>query len=159
MRARLTLNWDPAAKIRDLPQAMGKAMEAAGRSWHTDVVPGHFEPGAAGRYNYQQRHRLYMIRKAKEKGHQKPLVWSGNMKAMVEGLVNFAVRGVNTVRCKVRMQGPRYLYQYRADLKQPDKSAEITRMTPAELDTVRRQVDENITAWMRQRTAPRVVEG
>lgn len=157
VRARMLVTWDPDTKLRDIASIVGERMEAELRNWHANVMGGHFAPGAPGRYSYKPRNRRYMIRKAKQKGHQNPLVWSGNLKAMVEGLFGISHRGQAPVRARLRLHGPRYLYQYRKDFQQPDKAAELTRLTPDELEAMRARVDAGLTEAVRRRTVQRVL--
>ena len=76
----------PTIKLRDMhPEAAMKELRPAAKQanmnvilfWHRLFLPTHFRTSAIGQYNYQPRTRRYSIRKAKLKGHQKPLVWSG----------------------------------------------------------------------------------
>jgi len=128
-----------------------------GIMWHTDMLPHHFTTDAARVYQYQPRVRKYMIKKARYKGHQRPLVWSGESMQMLMAArrVTSTAKGV-----RVSMLGPKHWYQYRIDLLQPDKTDEVTRTTADEEQRMQRAFDETVTkrtteiAEVQARSAP-----
>ena len=64
----------------DLPfvrRALRDMYLAVGRRWHRLIRPLHFQYGAAGKYGYMPRKRLYTKIKQEEYGHTKELVASG----------------------------------------------------------------------------------
>lgn len=66
---------------------MRKAYESALKWWYREVLPKHFEEGAATRYMgaYTRRAKGYLESKQKKWGHRKPMVWSGKMRAKILG--------------------------------------------------------------------------
>lgn len=126
----------------------------AGKHWHRRILPRHFEPGARGRYGYRPRKRLTQIKKARIKGHTRELEWSGDMKRMV--LRQSVVSGTR-YRARVRIKGPRYLYQYRKDFRQPDKAGELTTVTGDENRDMARVMHRVAVRRLRQAREQRVV--
>lgn len=53
------------------------AMEAGAANHHQQYMWRHFQPEAYRRYGYHDRTKAYVRRKLREKGHNRPLVWSG----------------------------------------------------------------------------------
>lgn len=68
--------------------------------WHARLLPEKFKVVAVSRYGFQQRAKGYMIAKARAKGHQKPLVWSGETQRQV-----LRKRDVRTVRARGASSG------------------------------------------------------
>ncbi|HEX8914417.1 MAG TPA: hypothetical protein VF796_18865 [Humisphaera sp.] len=147
---------------RALSAATKAALEAAVRHWHATYLPGHFELTANRRYEYKPRkgdgeppsvpkaylrkdgtagvrmvaNPAYSWRKRRQKGHNRPLVWSGNLESAAKHSVRLSVRRV-AAEDVVRASGtldlvPDYFYQYRPDLDQPDKADEAFRTTEDE---------------------------
>ena len=116
--------------------------EAIGRWWAERDLPKHFMPNARYIYGYQARKSSTIRRKHKDAakgkaimGGEVDLVWTGNMMK--------AVLGLQTIRSTpkkvdVIMYGPQYLWQYNKQAGAPDKAAEITKITPAEVEELNR---------------------
>lgn len=127
------------------PAAQREALEKALLFWHEKHLPRHFEPGAGGRYHYQQRAWRYNKKKMSAKGHMIPLVWTGDMMKRVTERVDISA----TARAaRAALHGPRYLYAYRKNAKQPDKTAEILAMTHAEEAELGKIIDQSLTDSM-----------
>jgi len=71
----------PEDKKRELNRATSLGLKVALEDWHRTTLLDHFKTGAGRRYGYQKRKKGYMIQKGKKKGHQRPLVWSGSLRA------------------------------------------------------------------------------
>lgn len=115
------------AKI--FPGAVEKGNREAGTQWHGRFLPGHFELSAKQKYQYQPRTKQYEIRKAKTKGHRKPLVWSGALKNAVTATNVIIAATPNWV--KVIMRGPPWqtkrLLRFRGSSgKGPNMEKELT---------------------------------
>lgn len=120
------------------------------RFWHKDMLPNHFTTTAVNRYGYQKRSKKYMIRKARKFGHQRALVFSGEMERQVTRMIR--VSG-SSKRARGRLSGPRYLFAYRKDVGQPDKAADLTAVTQEEVLTMAKFLDQKMTK--RLQDAPR----
>lgn len=112
------------------------AHAAAGALWHSEMLPRHFEPIARQRYQYQPRTKGYLRRKAAafRKGKAKagadtPLVFTGLLR---ESLMRLGTVRAFPTRASVRMAGPRYITMRPFNSNQPDKAAEVTRVTRQE---------------------------
>lgn len=57
-------------------------MEEVGEYWHDHFRAKHFTREGAAEYGYKPRSKGYMVKKAKLKGHQDPLVFSGMSRAL-----------------------------------------------------------------------------
>jgi hypothetical protein len=107
--------------------------------WHRFVLPVHFTEEGGRRYHYQTRTRAYQKRKQKRYGHQNPLVWSGETRRMVQAeriITNVSARGAT-----LRMRGPKQLYAYQKNFKQPYKAGELTTTVHDERRTLAKLVD------------------
>ena len=58
-------------------KATQTALKKTASYWQKEFLPLHFTPDAARRYNYKPRDAPYQRRKLRQKGHNRPLVWSG----------------------------------------------------------------------------------
>lgn len=91
--------------------ASKKALAAAAKYWHQFLLPKHFTRAGAIEYGYENRTKKYMIRKAKIRHHQDPLVWSGSLKraaSMVRDIRSTSKAG------KVVMKNlPRHVFYYK----------------------------------------------
>ena len=85
LNTTITYSHDPADEPKRMDSAVRSGLQTALVHWRREFAREHFEPGAVTRYGYQSRTKLYMLRKAKAKKHQKPLVWSGTLRQMVLG--------------------------------------------------------------------------
>jgi len=67
--------------MRELVRVQGECTQASlehiGALWHNAIMPGHFTRAAVSRYHYANRSRKYMVYKGRKKGHQNPLVFTG----------------------------------------------------------------------------------
>lgn len=129
--------------VREWNPLIKSGWEAAGRKWHRDILPRHFTREGAARYYYQPRTASYMKRKARQFHHQDPLVFSGRLKREA---MRFRDIRVSSKAAKVVIHGPRYLYQFRKRVNEPDKAAELTRLTSSEAAELAAEVDRVIQA-------------
>ena len=67
-------------KSNAVPRAIAAGMKLAGERFIKIRLPDRFKAGARGRYGWGPRTRLYSLRKAKKKGHQTDMVWTGRMR-------------------------------------------------------------------------------
>jgi hypothetical protein len=119
--------------------------QVQGEQWCREMLPLHFEHEAHGRYGYQQRKDSTISRKLNAAKHGRALpgandlIFSGVMKAAVLGYQNLKPRGGGV---SVLMYGPKYLWMFNKREGQPDKAAEITRVTGQETSELEKTLDE-----------------
>jgi len=121
---------------------MKRGYYAGVRLWFRRFLRKHFTSGAAHRYRYQPRSRKYEIRKARVKGHRRALEWSGTMKRQVLGHEDIKATGKGA---RASLRGPRWLYAYRRNLKQPDKATELTVFLADEEQAIGQEIDRVMT--------------
>lgn len=86
------------------------AWEEAGKVWHQEILPKHFEPGAVQEYRYAPRSKDSDDRKFDAVGHRRPMVLTGLMRAQVLGQSTIVSRKVKRKgSVKIKVSGPRYL--------------------------------------------------
>lgn len=133
------------------------AWERVGAYWHERILPKHFTTEAASQYGYEPRGRKYMIQKAAAKGHQRPLVYKGDLERAVTRLRDVSsvrARGSDTGAVNVRLSGPRYLHQ-RPQPKQPNLALELSSVSDRDADELARVIDEFVTAELGGDDSPR----
>lgn len=104
--------FTPGIPQRLLRRAIRDAMKELVRQWHTKTLPKHFERRALNIYTraYRARKKRYELRKERQKGHRKPLVFSGRMRR--ELLSTIRVTGTFK-RARGTMRGPDYIRKSR----------------------------------------------
>ena len=132
---------------RDWRQVSKEAWLQTGAHWHRFLLKKHFTRGAIAEYDYEPRAKSTEMKKARKFGHRRPLVFTGELQRMV-----MRVREVTSVgdgkkggAAKIKLRGPRYLYQYRKDLGQPDKAAELSAVSTKDADDLAKKLDRVIT--------------
>lgn len=145
---------DHRVKAREFREISKRAWQAAGEFWHAEILPRHFEPDAARVYRYQRRSRSYEARKLRQVGHRRPLEFSGELRRTVARTRDVRTSGTRGGAARIVLRGPRYLYAYRKDLKQPDKAAELKAVSYRDARDLARVLDERLTAELELR-APR----
>jgi hypothetical protein len=141
----------PAATAKELRRAKRQAFIKAAQHWHASILPQHFETSAVRKYNYVPRTIKYMQRKAKARGHQRPLVWNGQLWIDVEQ--NYRITGNREGGAQVIMRGPKYLYAYHKTGPwglQVNKAKELTTTTTQELSDIGMMIDKDITETLNQ---------
>lgn len=118
----------------------GKIMRRLNRQAMTRIrfefLPRHFRSNSytrpGGEYGYAARGRKYQLAKAKQKGHQKPLVYSGRMQITM----------MSSARITATQQGGKlYLRNYYAMTVQ--RRAEVERMANAEREAIRARFERD----------------
>ena len=127
IRANVMLLNPPKAIARNNPAIVSHALEEAVDFRHERHLPGHFTTAASARYRYKRRSKAHNRRKQRLYGHQKDLVFSGDMSRELTASITIrSTRG----RTTGSMTGPAYLYKRPAN--SPDKVAEILATTSRE---------------------------
>ena len=62
---------------RDLNRIVRNSLRLALQEWRRSILPVHFTAAGARKYGFRARTRKYRERKQREKGHSRPMVWSG----------------------------------------------------------------------------------
>lgn len=151
IQIRVQASQKPASLDRKEATARIKlAWAELGRMWHEQMLPRHFKPGAASEYGYRRRSRSYVKRKRRQKGHARPLEFSGRLKRQV-----LSSRRVSSLRgrkgdgsggrVKITVNGPRYLKNFRSAPNQPDLAAELRAVSPREERKLTKTMDRRLT--------------
>lgn len=118
-----------------LRKAFETALHTIGLTWKRDMLPKHFTPAGGREYGYEKRTKKYMIRKAKQEGHQNPLVGlsrrghvGGELKRRATGI---ALVKASSARVRVELDVPDYTYKYHLT-KPIKKYEELTTVSAAE---------------------------
>lgn len=108
--------------------------------WHTTFLPMHFEAYSRYRYGYKPRSRKWLKRKRAlaargivKKGGLADLVATG---ILSEALMHFATIRTTAHAATVTMRGRAFVQVNLKSLSQPNYPAEITKVIPAERETL-----------------------
>jgi len=148
LRGRLITIGGPKAWKRGLGKYVKEGLQQAALHWWKNALPEHFKSGAKGKYKYAKRTRKYQASKRKAKGHNLPLVWSGEMRDAL--LRRIDVKGTSRMATGT-MRGPSYtgiIHNSRTTGARIDKVAEILATTNREVRDALRFVQDAITEQM-----------
>lgn len=123
------------------------AWEKVGERWHEKILPRHFEKSAPSVYGYAPRSSRYMKAKATAKGHQRPLVYKGDLERAVErqrDVSSVRARGDDVGAVNVKLSGPRYLHQ-RPQARQPNLAAELSAVSERDADELAEVLGDFVT--------------
>lgn len=165
----------PGAMRRHLVRLKKEAYAPAGHYWHDKFRPEHFTVSGARKYHYTprkgqpgsgvswwvrgsrgRRWRSYMNRKQKEKGHQRPLVWSG-LSEQLTRMKRVEVTGSSKkTRLRVIMHAPGLnrrpkssqvnMYAELAQSFTPEEEQKLTEIVAVELERAMRRIrDTGVT--------------
>lgn len=161
----------PEATAKQMRAAVRDANAFVVGYWHRKIMPGHFTVAGGKKYGYQKRqgddqpplvqsrskkkkyagrmvkNPAYSWRKRREKGHNKPLVWSGDAERMAKRMIRISSTSKKGVGV---MTLPKYVYAYRKDLKQPDKAAELVTVARDEVTRMARLHELFVTRRLEQ---------
>lgn len=137
--------------VRDQRNMATAVHKELGHHWHDTMLPRHFQPGAAERYDYQPRKPKYVQRKARTGRGPQDLVYSGKMRRQ---LTQFAMIRAYPSRFSVRMIGPYYI-SMRPNLRgarasMPYMAGEIVRLTDDEAKELADMAADELTKRMKQ---------
>jgi hypothetical protein len=144
-----TITRPPEISVRHFRDAMRDAWRALGEKWHREFLPLHFREDAKRKYRHQPRSTRYLAEKRAaaggsgwwyrlaqrvgrriEGGGAIDNVLTGRMR---DALLHSARMIAFPTRLTVRMIGPRYMtFTPNRNSVQPNKTVELTRLTPAE---------------------------
>ena len=154
LRGLITYTRSPELTAKQMRPALEEANKAAVIFWHVNYLPGHFTVEGGRKYGYKPRsgegesnlvyskstnpryagrlvsNRKYYWTKWRKKKTHDPLVFTGSSKESATR----AIRVTATAKSgRGVMLLPKYFYQYRKDLNQPDKAAELVKVVTAEV--------------------------
>ncbi len=152
LKTKVIYSHDPVDDPKRMESAVREALRTALVYWRRTYAKEHFEPGAVNRYNYQSRTKLYMLRKARVKKHQKPLVWSGTLRQMVLGQFPQprVTRSGSEIKGHMALRVPTYTYytKTKSGTPAPPKYDELVATNDQEADTMAQIVLETIDRVM-----------
>jgi hypothetical protein len=129
-------------------EATQETLADVGRLWHHEMLPPHFTTEGGRRYNYAKRSEKYMIRKAKQHGHQRPLVFSGYTEKSAK-----AIRDIRATRQRVKVTLHTRALNFLA--KRGMGRDEVIAVDPRDATTLQRAYDRDYTRRMRQAASGR----
>lgn len=145
----------PEVSKRAWSAATKAGFAAAGKLWHRVMLPQHFKPGAGMKYGYRPRSTKYLEAKLRAgksgravDGGRSPLVYTGLMRDL---LTNHPIYRAYPTRVTVRMPGPRYVGMRVFKANQPNKAAELTKVTPGEKRDLAAVIKRTIVAELAKR--------
>jgi len=135
-------------------QLLKLAWKKAGELWHRAILPKHFTRAGAAEYHYEKRSAAYMRHKGRRWGHQRPLVYRGELERQVKRTrdVRHTSKGA-----KVVLHGPRHLHAYRKDYSQPNKAAELRAISKGDAEAIRKSLDRRLQRQIDQGGGKKVV--
>jgi hypothetical protein len=128
LRGHIQYVNSPRSMKKELRPAVKSELQETISFWHSRYLREHFKTSAVSKYRYDKRSANYQKRKARVKGHQKPLVWSGELEKKSKRAIRL---GGTSKRATGTMDVPPYTYKYHAN--QPHKAAELTAVTDKEI--------------------------
>jgi len=118
-------------------KATREGFKNAVKFWQRMFAPGHFEPSARAKYHYRPRTASYEKRKKREKGHNVPLVWSGDSRRTVK--TRFATPTVRKNR-----KGGFFTIRLNLGVRLWGRQNELTETTAAEMDAMAEEAIKEI---------------
>jgi len=165
---------------KQVSEANKFALGEAVKTWWRVFMPEHFEVEATVKYGYQPRkgdnepptvlkrvyknqydkvgtmrmvrNNAYSWKKRRKFKHNRPLVFTGKSYQMARSQITVRTgkRKSGEIFARGAMPVPHYFYKYRKDLNQPDKYAELTKTTPAEVGVLTQEVNRQIGIYLRR---------
>lgn len=134
---------------KDAAAIMRQALKEGALYWWKHYLPQHFEQGAGRRYPgaYRSRSAAYRQRKRAKKGHDRPMVWSGEMRdTLVRNQPGFEERkNARQVKVTLRLAFARAANLWRGGNRKHNFPESITAINVAEQRTLR-TIIENAAA-------------
>lgn len=150
IKPTITYTGAAAAPKKALRAAVKKGMDAVGHFWHKRILPDHFTVEGARRYGYKKRTKNYQKKKARTHHHQKPLVWSGELRKQA---LSVAFVRASSRKASVRMPFLRALnFASRAQRQgdnYPDIRKELTATHSLDLSRLARELDKTMQHHLR----------
>jgi len=107
-------------------QAFTKVVESIARKWQDRYLPKHFTNEAYGRYGFAPRAPVYVARKIKRYGVDRPLVWQGGLEIAAKSARPTAdYHGTDRIYVTIKIRLPHPL--------KPQNVAELQKYLPEEI--------------------------
>jgi hypothetical protein len=145
----VTFKKPPDVSIRAWRNGMREAWRTVGQHWQRYLLPRHFTRAASATYSYKPRKKKYLDKKKRLRlkyGGEVDNVFTGRME---ESLLLPARFIAFPTRVTIRMIGPRYMTFNPNTFKgsnQPNKPAELTRLTSDEREDLSRRYHTEVLA-------------
>ena len=124
----LHINDGAEAKTRRFREALDSQLKQVVLGWHANILPGHFQLGAARKYGYKKRSEKYQLRK-RRKGGLPALVFSGRARDKLTRPSFFKVSSSGGRAAGKFIVGSDLSYFYMTRPGGPNKPKEVTRTT------------------------------
>lgn len=137
-------------------EMVAEACAAGAELWFRQFLPRHFKADAAARYpgDYVPRTRAYQIRKAREKGHQNLMVWSGALQRTITSKFTLIQnRGRGQPRARVQLAHAAVLNLWAGGRRKHNFALSLTGFTTQELRTIHNTMREYVAARLPGRLA------
>lgn len=140
---------DPEVLKKHFRPFVKDANKNAARHWHTKLLPKHFTTEGGKKYQYRKRSKKHMKAKAKLAGHQRPLVFSGDMERQSKQNVRATSTGKSG---RVRFKAPWYAKkQFRGN---PSYESEMTVLAEDEIKAMAEILHDDIAEAMQDFDPP-----
>lgn len=158
--AKITYSHDPDEDVKRIERGVRRGLKAASVHWRTHFSQKHFTTAGAREYQYQNRTKPYMIRKARVKKHQRPLEWSGTLRKMVLGqFPQPRIKEDGTaLTANMVLEVPTYTFytKTKSGSPSPPKYNELVTTSAVESDAFNEIIASNIDDVMKTSGTPRV---
>jgi len=151
--AKIRITGHLAMPKRQLAEIEKRAFVTAMRLWHREMLPKHFEEGADNVYKYERRTRRYVERKQRQKGHKRPLVWSGASRDM-------ALRKIEIRPTKKQTKGIVHVakaFNFSGRFGMPDMKAEVSKILKREACVIRKVIGDEVAKGLSADVSVKVV--
>lgn len=145
---RTTISQENFPSKRAWDRARTRAHADQGSHWHQHLLPKHFQPDAKTRYQHKPRTEKYIKRK-KRLAKIGKVKYGGEVDNVATGFMERILTSSASIRAypsrvTVGMPGPRYINMRPHKSNQPDKAAEIIRVTDAEAKELEKVLDDSL---------------
>jgi hypothetical protein len=160
----VTFKRPPDVSIRQWRTGMRDAWRGVGQHWQQQMLPRHFTRAAAGMYGHKPRTAKYLARKRRGGFNRfaarlgMTVKYGGEVDNVLTGRMEESLRLPARIiafpsRVTIRMIGPRYMtFNPRVGGNQPNKPAELTRLTSDEREELSDKYHRDVLARFRSAT-------
>ena len=146
-----TQEWQPI---------LAEAFKHAGQFWHRNILPKHFTVAGAQEYGYRERTKGYLEKKMHMFGHQRPLVFTGDMKREVTRIIDVRVTGrAHKTAADIVLHGPTHMFYARKNIQWEGDmwsvARELAKVSQKDADLVSEVIARNIEKQLRRSTKVR----
>lgn len=141
IRGTITYIGAARGKTQALKKIIKEGTQDLVREWHEKFFPKHFTSIGAAQYKYATRNFKYTKKKKNKRGHELPLVFTGQLKR--ETSRSIRVSGTSK-GAKGILSGPKYMYYFNPG-SSPDKAAELVAVSKKEVTLLAKKLDKQAT--------------